>query len=171
VTPGPRSLDAGGDATFLAFVLDQLGGTHGIESRAMFGGHGLYRNGAFFAIVYRGRLFFRTSAATRQEYQARGMQPFRPSARQTLRSYYEVPASVLEDPAEVARWARAAAVATPGPAARRRGAMRAVLLAAGLLCATAAARAQAHPAAAGDSASAVAAAADPALLWKFDTGG
>lgn len=97
------------DASFLAFVLDQLGSSPGIESRAMFGGHGLYRAGTFFAIVYRGRLYFRTSAATQPEYRARGMKPFRPRARQSLTSYYEVPADVLEDPAEVARWAREAA--------------------------------------------------------------
>lgn len=88
----------------------------------MFGGHGLYRNGTFFAIVYRGRLYFRTSAATQPEYQARGMQRFRPSARQTLRSYYEVPADVLEDPAEVARWARSAAAEWPPASPPQRGA-------------------------------------------------
>ena len=100
-----------GDASFLAFVLDQLGGLSGIESRAMFGGHGLYRNGTFFAIVFRGRLYFRTSEAKRPEFEARGMRRFRPSERQTLTSYYEVPGDVLEDPAEIARWARVAAAA------------------------------------------------------------
>jgi DNA transformation protein len=102
-----------GDASFLAFVLDQLGGRSAIESRAMFGGHGLYWDGAFFAIVFRGRLYFRTSEATRPEYEAHGMKRFRPRERQTLTSYYEVPADVLEDPAEVARWARAAAAEPP----------------------------------------------------------
>jgi DNA transformation protein len=102
-----------GDASFLAFVLDQLGGRSAIESRAMFGGHGLYRDGTFFGIVFRGRLYFRTSEATRPEYEAQGMKRFRPGERQTLRSYYEVPADVLEDPAEVARWARAAAAEPP----------------------------------------------------------
>jgi DNA transformation protein len=105
-----------GAASFLALVLDQLGGTPAIESRAMFGGHGLYRDGAFFAIVYRGRLYFRTTATTQPEYQARGMKPFRLSARQTLNSYYEVPADVLEDAAELVRWARAAAAERPNRA-------------------------------------------------------
>ncbi len=65
MTRGLRDLGAAGDASFLAFVLDQLGGSSGIESRAMFGGHGLYRHGTFFATVFRGRLYFRTSEATR----------------------------------------------------------------------------------------------------------
>jgi DNA transformation protein len=97
-----------GEATFLAFVLDQLDGVARIESRAMFGGHGLYRGETFFGIVHKGHLYFRTNAETQPEYRARGMKPFRPSARQSLNSYYEVPAEVLEDAAEVARWARAA---------------------------------------------------------------
>jgi DNA transformation protein len=172
VTRGLRDLGAAGDASFLAFVLDQLGGSSGIESRAMFGGHGLYRHGTFFATVFRGRLYFRTSEATRPEYQARGMKPFRPSARQSLTSYYEVPANVLEEPAEVARWARAAAGAAAGQGAaagrakKRRGTVRAVLLAASLLSGAVSARAQVVPPAPTDSV-----AADPSLLWRFDTGG
>jgi len=124
VTRGPRKVDAGGNASFLAFVLDQFGGLSGIESRAMFGGHGLYRDGTFFAIVFRGRLYFRTSEATRPEYEARGMKRFRPSERQTLTSYYEVPTNVLEDPAEIAHWARAA-LARPLPASPSKRSTRA----------------------------------------------
>lgn len=112
-----------GDASYLAFVLDQLRGLSGIESRAMFGGHGLYREETFFGIVFRSRLYFRTSEATRPLFEAHGMKRFRPSERQTLTSYYEVPADVLEDPAEVARWARAAAAVRPArtPTARGQG--------------------------------------------------
>ncbi len=97
-----------GDRTFLAFVLDQLRGLRGVESRAMFGAHGLYQGAVFFAIIHRGRLYFRTGDATRAGYEARGMSPFTPGPGQTLRRYYEVPADVLEDPAEAVRWARAA---------------------------------------------------------------
>lgn len=75
----------------------------------MFGGHGLYLGQRFFAILYRGRVYFRTDDANRAAYTARGMEPFRPNARQTLGTYYEVPADVVEDPEELARWARKAA--------------------------------------------------------------
>ena len=50
----------------------------------MFGGTGLYAGKTFFAIVFAGRLYFKTDESTRTEYEARGMRPFRPSARQTL---------------------------------------------------------------------------------------
>jgi DNA transformation protein len=93
--------------SFREYVLEQLG--EGIECRAMFGGHGLYREGTFFAILFRGHLYFRTSPRTRKEFVRRGMTPFRPRARQTLRSYYEVPPDVLEDREELRRWAERSA--------------------------------------------------------------
>jgi DNA transformation protein and related proteins len=96
------------DLTFLTFVLEQLHGLGEVESRAMFGGHGLYAGGVFFAIVHHGRLYFRVDDATRQDYESCGMQPFRPRTRQTLGRYFEVPTDVLESPAEAARWARGA---------------------------------------------------------------
>lgn len=86
----------------------------------MFGGHGLYQGRVFFAIVHRGRLYFRVDDATRPTYEARGMNPFRPGPRQTLGRYYEVPADVLEDAAVAARWARAAVGAGAASKARAR---------------------------------------------------
>ena len=105
-------------ASFRDFVLDQLEGLGDVESRAMFGGYGLYSAATFFGILYRGRLFFRTDETTQGEYLDRGMEPFRPRPRQELGSYYEVPPEVLEDPSALARWARAAVQAKRGSAAR-----------------------------------------------------
>ena len=95
------------------FVLDQLRGLAELEVRPMFGGFGLYAGGKFFGIHFQGRLYFKTSETTRAAYIERGMKPFRPSAKQKLTSYYEVPADVIEDAAELERWARpAVSVAT-----------------------------------------------------------
>jgi DNA transformation protein len=91
--------------TFLDFVLEQLEPFGGVATRSMFGGHGLYRDGAFFAIVYRSALFFKVDDTTRADYTERGMPPFRPSPGQTLKSYYEVPPDVLEKPKALAEWA------------------------------------------------------------------
>ena len=94
---------------FVQFVVDQLDRLRRLEARAMFGGHGLYLDGVFFAIVFKGKLYLRVGPATVGAYEARGMGPFRPGERQTSKRYYEVPADVLEDPVELQRWARAAA--------------------------------------------------------------
>lgn len=95
--------------SFTEFILDQLAGVGGVTVRSMFGGYGLYRGKNFFAILSRGRLFFKTDTATRTFYTERGMGPFQPNHKQTLRNYYEVPADVIEDADELAAWAKAAA--------------------------------------------------------------
>lgn len=89
-------------------VLEQLRPLGSVTCRAMFGGHGLYCGERFFAILFRGRLYFRTDATTRPEYEAMGSRPFRPSVRQTLHAYYEIPADVIEDGPRLVAMARAA---------------------------------------------------------------
>lgn len=93
---------------FRDYVADQLGPSTAF--RAMFGGHGLYRGDVIFGILHRGRLFFKTGPLTRAEYVKKGSTPFRPNARQTLKSYYEVPADVLEDAETLRAWADRAVV-------------------------------------------------------------
>jgi DNA transformation protein len=95
--------------TFTAFVLDQLSDMEGLGCRAMFGGYGLYSASTFFGILYGGKLYFKTDDATAPDYARHGMEPFRPNDRQLLKSYYEVPADVLENRDELSRWADAAA--------------------------------------------------------------
>ena len=75
----------------------------------MFGGYGLYQRDAFFGIIHRGRLYFKTDRITALRYRDRGMKPFTPTSTQTLRNYYEVPIEVLEDPEDLIVWASQAA--------------------------------------------------------------
>jgi DNA transformation protein len=101
---------------FVDFVVEQLHDLGEVEARRMFGGFGLYRAGDFFGIVHASRLYLKTDDRTRSAFLAAGMGPFRPTPRQTLRTYYEVPPDVLEDADELCRWARAAAA---GPGSKR----------------------------------------------------
>ena len=75
----------------------------------MFGGYGLYLGVHFFGILHEGRLYFKTDETTRESYRKHGMNPFAPSEKQVLKSYYEVPEEIVEDPEELASWAREAA--------------------------------------------------------------
>jgi len=102
------------------FVEDQLLGLGGVDARAMFGGYGLYHRGTFFGIIYRGQFYLKTDDATRVAYRQRGMKPFRPNAKQTLKTYYEVPPDIVEDPDELVRWAQAAVSCVRASAATRR---------------------------------------------------
>lgn len=95
--------------SFKEFVLDQLAAMESITCRAMFGGFGLYRQGVFFGILHKGRLYFKTNDHIPPAYEEYGMQPFRPSDKQTLKNYYEVPPDILEDGDELVRWTEQAA--------------------------------------------------------------
>lgn len=99
------------DVSFRDFVLEQLDGLHGLRCKPMFGGHGLYLNDAFFGIIHHGVLYFRTDPASRPEFERRGMRSFMPNPGQRLKAYFEVPAEVLEEPDELAAWARRAVAA------------------------------------------------------------
>lgn len=94
--------------SFFNFVMDLLAELPDLRSRAMFGGHGLYQGEVFFGIVYKGRLYFKTNQDTRLKFEAEGMEPFKPSNKQTLKNYYEVPPDLLEDGERLIEWAREA---------------------------------------------------------------
>ena len=93
---------------FVEFCLEQLEGLDRVRSRRMFGGHGIYAGGVFFAIIYRGRLYLKTDETTRALHEERGMGPFEPHPGQVLRSYYEAPPDVIERRRELSEWARRA---------------------------------------------------------------
>jgi DNA transformation protein len=92
------------DDGFKDFALDQLSDLSGLTCRAMFGGYGLYQREKFFGIIHKGRLYFKVTPATVSLYKKQGMKPFRPNAKQTLKSFYEVPVDVLEDREQLTAW-------------------------------------------------------------------
>ncbi|MBI5197747.1 MAG: TfoX/Sxy family protein [Nitrospirae bacterium] len=98
--------------SFKDFVSDQLRDLGHVTFRSMFGGHGLYygdmADKAFFGIVFKGRLYFKTDSTTAARYVQRGMKPFKPGPRQTLKSFYEVPVEILEDAEDLVSWTREA---------------------------------------------------------------
>jgi DNA transformation protein len=81
----------------------------GLTCRAMFGGYGLSCRGRFFGIVHKGRLYFKVTAETVGSYKAQSVKPFRPNAKQTLKSFYEVPVNVIEDAEQLNEWAEQSA--------------------------------------------------------------
>ncbi len=105
---------------FKDYVLDQLTDLRGLTCRAMFGGYGLRYRETFFGIIHKGRLYFKVTQATVESYRALGTKPFRVTSKMTLKTYYEVPADILEDASRLAEWAETASTAPrPKPARRR----------------------------------------------------
>ena len=80
----------------------------GSTSRRMFGGVGIYAEGAMFAIEHGETLYLKVDDESRAEFEELGAGPFTPSDRQTIRSFYEIPAEVVADDAELAAWAHRA---------------------------------------------------------------
>jgi DNA transformation protein and related proteins len=114
---------------YLEYVLEQLGGLRGLVSRRMFSGAGLYQDEQFFALVFDDTLYFKVNDTNRGDYEARGMNRFRPYKDKPHLSftYYEVPAEVLEDREELVAWARrsvAAAAASKVAKPRKRTSAR-----------------------------------------------
>jgi DNA transformation protein len=93
--------------SYLAFVIEQLGGVRSIVTKRMFGGIGIYSDGVFFAVIDDDTLFFKVDDALAKRHIDRGMPPFAPiPGAKPMTSYYQVPVDVLEDAGMLARWAK-----------------------------------------------------------------
>jgi DNA transformation protein len=89
-------------------ILDRLAGLGDVTGRALFGGHGLYWRETIFGILFRNRLYLKADDHSKADFVSRGMGPFRPNDRQTLKSYHEVPAGFGADPKALLSWVREA---------------------------------------------------------------
>ena len=98
----------GDEDWFVAFALGQLQGVEGLGSIEMFGGHGLFFGRTFFGIMSGGRLYLKTDDATVGEYVRRGKKAFHSGEAEVLRTYFELPADVLNDRERLTEWVRAA---------------------------------------------------------------
>ena len=92
---------------YLDYIADQLKPFGPVTMKRMFGGAGLYHQGAFFGLVADDVLYFKVNDTNKADYEAAGSGPFKPFGTYAM-SYYEVPADVLEDPDELGLWARKA---------------------------------------------------------------
>ena len=88
-------------------LLQQLERLVPMRARAMFGGIGIYSDETFFAILDGDRLYFKVDDLNRPDFQAHGMDCFKPYGEE-MRSYYQVPEIVLDEPLLLRQWALAA---------------------------------------------------------------
>jgi DNA transformation protein and related proteins len=98
-----------------------------VTAKSMFGGWGLYREGLFFALVADDVLYLKTDDETRAAFEAQQLEPFVFRTRDgtgTAMSYRRAPDEALENPEEMARWARLAYEAALRAAARKSPARR-----------------------------------------------
>ena len=88
-------------------VQDLLSELSGVRVRSMFGGWGIYKDDAIFAIIVEDQLYFKVDDTNKRAYQQHGSKPFtyRSRGKSVSMSYWEVPADVMDDRDEIKRWA------------------------------------------------------------------
>jgi len=94
--------------SYRLFVLEQLVRVLPVSAKSMFGGIGIYAQELFFALIAGDRLYFKVDDSTRPDFEHLGMEPFRPFGEEHAMGYYEVPADVVEDVAQLAPWMKKA---------------------------------------------------------------
>ena len=101
------------DEGFIAFLHELLEPLGKIGVRPMFGGHGVYCDGLFFALVMDGRLYLKVDEETRAAFVAAGCQPFvyEGQDKPIEMSYWNAPEQALDSPEEMRPWARRAIAA------------------------------------------------------------
>ncbi len=93
---------------FVDYVLyDAMQGIRGLTAKAMFGGHGLYKDGVGFGIIADDELYFKVDEKNLPQYKERDSRPFTyegKNHKMIAMSYWEVPAEILEDREPLAEW-------------------------------------------------------------------
>jgi DNA transformation protein len=102
-----------------------------VRARRMFGGHGLYVDALFIALIAEERLYLKADAQTRATFERAGCTPFvyaRSDLSAVTLGYWSAPDEALDSPQGMAPWARLALAAalrakadkrTPAAAAKR----------------------------------------------------
>lgn len=87
------------DTNYLKYVMELVAPLGDVTSRAMFGGYGIFHEGAMFALIAGSTLFFKVDNSNRAAYEHAGSRQFKPMP------YWEVPADILENTADLHQWA------------------------------------------------------------------
>ncbi|GLR92595.1 MULTISPECIES: TfoX/Sxy family protein [Bradyrhizobium] len=105
------------------FLIDLFADFGPVTIRKMFSGYGISADGVNFALSLRAGLFFRADDVTIPDFEAEGSKPFQYSTRAktvVVNSYWELPARLFDDSAELAQWARAALAAAQRAKVKKR---------------------------------------------------
>lgn len=113
-----------GDDDFIAYIQELLGASGRPGARKMFGGCGIYLDGAMIGLIADGRFYLKVDDATKPRFAAAGSEPFvyDGGGKPVQMSYWTVPDEALESAEAMRDWARLAQAAAQRKAAAPRAA-------------------------------------------------
>ncbi|WP_425409437.1 TfoX/Sxy family protein [Hyphococcus sp.] len=94
-------------ASYSEYIKDLFSPFGVISIRKMFGGAGVYCDGAFFAIIGDDDLWLKVDDVTRAEFEGAGLYPFEVEmkGKKGTMSYYCAPEEIYDDNDALRRWA------------------------------------------------------------------
>jgi len=93
---------------YIEFLKETFATFGPVNSRRMFGGHGLYFDGLMFGLVTQDMLYLKADAENRHFFEAEGLEKFsyeKQGKRYSI-AYFQAPDQLFDDPEEAAIWAR-----------------------------------------------------------------
>src|SRR6266852_4749447 len=105
------------------FLIDLFADFGPVTIRRMFSGFGISADGTNFALALSGGLYLRADDQSIPRFEAEGSKPFSYQTRAKtviVKSYWQLPERLYDDPEELTDWARAALSAAQRAALRKR---------------------------------------------------
>lgn len=90
---------------FLNYIIDQLSEFGPVDTKRMFGGVGIFKEGLMFAKIGGDTFRLKVDETNKKQFEDRGMKPFVAPNKKKGMPYWEVPLKVLEDKSTLAEWA------------------------------------------------------------------
>jgi DNA transformation protein len=92
-----------------------------VSVRRMFGGAGIFADGLMIGLVSNGDIFLKADDESSPTFEREGLKPFTYGAKRkrVVMPYWRMPERLLDDPDELAQWARAALGAARRSAAKK----------------------------------------------------
>jgi DNA transformation protein and related proteins len=93
---------------FVEYCTELLGSVGAVRARRMFGGHGLYVDELFVALIAFDRLYLKVDAQTRPAFEAAACAPFvyDGAGKAVSLGYFSAPEEAMESPPLMQPWAR-----------------------------------------------------------------
>jgi len=110
------------DPGLVDHCLELLSSVGRARSRRMFGGHGLYIDDLFVALIAQDRLYLKVDPENRPRFEAMGCEPFVYNTKtgEVALGYWSAPPEAMESPALMQPWARLSLQAALRAAALKR---------------------------------------------------